>query len=108
MDEFSGCVADGGKLKLRFLRDIEQAMLTIGKVQDPQQGHLLRPGGRVEAALPELRLALRAQVDERTVRLEDLENGQDGIEAVSEGFLEDEIQIVCGCVVLGVLAERRP
>ena len=39
--------------------DVEQAVVAIGLVQDPEQGLLIRPEGRIEAPLSQLRLAHR-------------------------------------------------
>ena len=56
------------KGKVRSLRNIQQRMLTVGKVQDPKERQLVSAPVRarrrafVESTLPELRLAFGALV----------------------------------------------
>ena len=68
-----------------------------------------RPSPRrpVEASLPELRLALGREVHLRRFVLEDVETSSDGVERLLEPLRPDQLEVVCGRVVLGKLTLER-
>src|SRR5581483_1871960 len=82
--------ANGPEVSPGASRDVEQGVLTIRQVQDPEQGQLVHPAlgepahGTIETTLAELRLSLWAQIQVALVALERLDDGQDGVERLGE------------------------
>ena len=64
-------------------------------------------GRPIEAALPELRLALGREVHQRVVVLEDVQNLEHGVKRLLEPLRPDQLEVVGGRVVLGKLALER-
>src|SRR5437764_8416725 len=86
------------------VRDIEQAVLPVGEVEDPEKGRLrARAAGDapVQAPLPELRLAFWIQVDIAGVRLEHVDDLQAFAKRVGQSLRSDELEVVRGAVVAG-------
>src|SRR4030042_1998450 len=79
LDQLVRCPLDGREGEARSHGDVEQAVVAIGLVQDPEQGLLIRPEGRIEAPLSQLRLAPRGPIDEHAVFFQDVENRRDRI-----------------------------
>ena len=89
-------------------------VLPVGEVEHPQQRHLGRrrsiapPIDAVQPAPAELRLALRVEVLRQVrSRSQHVEDARARRERVGERLGRDEVEVVGGGVVLGVLAVRR-
>ena len=96
-------VAEG---KSRTLRNIEQAVLTVRQIEQPQTSHEfrtdpLRTDRRVEPPSPKLWLALRDEVQVPLVILQYVEDAEIQAEGVGETLRTNEIEVVCRGVVLG-------
>ena len=83
-------------------------MVAIRQVEDPEQRHLvirrgiLLPADRpVEAAAPELRLALRARVAIDSVAFKHLDDLLERLQGIDEMLRPDEIEVVGGRVIFG-------
>src|SRR5260221_14209570 len=103
--EVGGC-ANGGKGQLGAARDVEQRVLAMGEVQDPEHRELEIGNARaadraVETSAAELRLAPRARVLVLYVVLQDLDDVAQDPEGFREARGGDERKVVARRVVLG-------
>ena len=103
--------ASNGSARAR--RDVEQVVIAVGIVEDPEECHL---GGlaveraadhAIEPTATELRLALGVQVDEPAVALEHVHDVVDRLQRPGELRRLDEVEVVARRVVLGILAVHR-
>src|SRR5271168_891879 len=105
--EARGRLLDGGESESGSLGDVQQGILAVGKVQNPQHGKLADFRLRLAAEFPieptpaELRFALRIRIPVSMIALEKGEYFETLAERARQGLRGNEIQIVRRGVVLG-------
>ena len=93
---------------------LHQAVLAVREVEHPQHRELGLFGVTtttervIEPAIPELRFAVRAEVDVAPVALKHPEDLPDRLKGVDHGIRHDEVRVVTGGVVLRICPVRGP
>src|SRR6185437_7105563 len=102
--EHAGSGPHRRKRQARPVRNVEQSMLTVGQIEDPEQSKPL--GMREQPARPQSRFAFWKQVVELSILLQDVYGLHDNLAGFAKRLRGYAPQIVGRSVVLRILTVR--